>query len=40
MHLSFLEESLVEVILVLVIGTLLTLALTGFLMEKLLKDQK
>ena len=38
MHLSLLEENLVPVILVIIIGTLLTLALTGFVFEKLLKD--
>ena len=38
MHLSLLEENLVSVLLVIVIGTLLTLALTGYVMEKLLKD--
>ena len=37
MHLSLLEENLVPVLLVIIIGTLLTLALTGFLMEKLVK---
>ena len=36
-HLSLLEENLVPVLLVIIIGTLLTLALTGFLMEKLVK---
>jgi len=40
MHLSLLEENLVPVILVIIIGTLLTLALTGFVFEKLLKDYK
>lgn len=38
MHLSLLEENLVSVLLVIVFGTLLTLALTGYVMEKLLKD--
>ena len=38
MHLSILEENLVSVLLVIVFGTLLTLALTGYVMEKLLKD--
>jgi holin-like protein len=38
MHLSLLEENLVSVILIIIIGTLLTLALTGFVFEKLLKD--
>ena len=40
MHLSLLEENLVSVILIIIIGTLLTLALTGFVFEKLLKDYK
>ena len=39
MHLSLLEENLVPVILVIIIGTLLTLALTGFVFEKLFKDK-
>ena len=38
MHLSLLEENFVSVLLVIVFGTLLTLALTGYVMEKLLKD--
>ena len=38
MHLSLLEENLISVLLVIVFGTLLTLALTGYVMEKLLKD--
>ena len=38
MHLSLLEKNLVSVLLVIVFGTLLTLALTGYVMEKLLKD--
>jgi len=38
MHLSLLEENLVSVILIIIIGTLLTLALTGFVFERLLKD--
>ena len=38
MHLSLLEENLVSVLLVIVFGTLLTLALTGYVMEKLLND--
>ena len=37
MHLSLLEENLVPVLLVIIIGTLLTLAFTAFLMEKLIK---
>jgi holin-like protein len=42
MHLSLLEENLISVISIIILGTLLTLALTGFIMEKLLKenDQK
>ena len=39
MHLSFLEDSLVKVLLIIVTGTLITLALTGLLMEKLLKNK-
>lgn len=38
MHLSLLEENLVSVISIIVLGTLLTLALTGFIMEKFLKN--
>ena len=38
MHLSLLEENLVSVLLVIVFGTLLTLALTVYVMEKLLKN--
>jgi holin-like protein len=38
MHLSLLEENLISVISIIVLGTLLTLALTGFIMEKLLKN--
>ena len=37
MHLSLLEDNLVPVMLVIIIGTLLTLALTAFVMERLLK---
>ncbi|MDC0093746.1 CidA/LrgA family protein [Alphaproteobacteria bacterium] len=40
MHLSLLEENLVSVMLVIIIGTLLTLALTAFVMERLLKEDK
>ena len=40
MHLSLLEENLVPVMLVIIIGTLLTLALTAFVMDKLLKEDK
>ncbi|MDC1259950.1 CidA/LrgA family protein [Pseudomonadota bacterium] len=39
MHLSFLEGSLVKVLFIIVFGTLITLALTGLLMEKLLKNR-
>ena len=38
MHLSLLEENLISVTSIIVLGTLLTLALTGFIMEKLLKN--
>jgi len=37
MHLSLLEDNLVPVVLVIIIGTLLTLAVTAFVMERLLK---
>lgn len=37
MHLSLLEDNLVPVMLVIIIGTLLTLAVTAFVMERLLK---
>ena len=40
MHLSLLEENLVSVMLVVIIGTLLTLALTASVMDKLLKEDK
>jgi holin-like protein len=40
MHLSLLEENVVPVMLVIIIGTLLTLALTAFVMDKLLKEDK
>jgi holin-like protein len=39
MHLSFLEGSLTKVLFIIVFGTLITLALTGLLMEKLLKNK-
>ena len=39
MHLSFLEGSLVKVLFIIVFGTLITLAITGLLMEKLLKNK-
>ena len=38
MHLSLLEDNLVPVMLVIIIGTLLTLAVTAFVMERLLKE--
>ena len=38
MHLSLLEENLISVISIIVLGTLLTLALTGFIIEKFLKN--
>jgi holin-like protein len=38
MHLSLLENNLVPVMLVLIIGTLLTLAVTAFVMDRLLKE--
>ena len=38
MHLSLLEDNLVPVMLVLIIGTLLTLAVTAFVMDTLLKE--
>jgi len=38
MHLSLLEDNLVPVMLVLIIGTLLTLAFTAFVMDRLLKE--
>jgi len=39
MHLSFLEGTLVTVLFIIVFGTLITLAITGLLMEKLLKNK-
>ena len=39
MHLSFLEGSLVKVLFIIVFGTLITLTITGLLMEKLLKNK-
>jgi len=36
--LSLLEDNLVPVMLVIIIGTLLTLAVTAFVMDKLLKE--
>ena len=38
MHLSLLEDNLVPVMLVIIISTLLTLAVTAFVMDKLLKE--
>ena len=38
MHLSLLEDNLVPVMLVLIICTLLTLAVTAFVMDRLLKE--
>ena len=38
MHLSLLEDNLVPVRLVIIIGTLLTLAVTAFVMDRLLKE--
>ena len=40
MHLSFLEDNLVSVLLVIILGTLLTLGITGFIMEKILTKSK
>ena len=39
-HLSFLEDNLVSVLLVIILGTLLTLGITGFIMEKILTKTK
>jgi holin-like protein len=39
MHLSLLEDNLASVVLVIILGTLLTLALTGYVMEKILKKK-
>ena len=39
MHLSLLEDNLTSVVLVIILGTLLTLALTGFVMEKILRKK-
>ncbi|MBL6679160.1 MAG: CidA/LrgA family protein [Alphaproteobacteria bacterium] len=38
MHLTLLEENLISVITIIILGTLLTLAITGFIMERLLKE--
>ena len=42
MHLTLLEENLISVITIIILGTLLTLGISGFIMERLLKedDQK
>ena len=37
MHLSLLEDNLASVIFVIILGTLSTLALTGYIMEKILR---
>ena len=39
MHLSLLEDNLASVVLVIILGTLLTLALTGYVMEKILRKK-
>lgn len=39
MHLSLLEDNLALVVLVIILGTLLTLALTGYVMEKILRKK-
>ena len=39
MHLSLLEDNLASVIFVIILGTLSTLALTGYIMEKILKKK-
>ena len=39
MHLSLLEDNLASVVLVIILGTLLTLALTGYIMEKILRKK-
>lgn len=39
MHLSLIEENLVSVLFIIILGTLLTLALTGLIMEKLFQDK-
>jgi holin-like protein len=38
MHLTLLEENLISVITIIILGTLLTLAITGLIMERLLKE--
>ena len=39
MHLSLLEDNLASVIFVIILGTLSTLALTGYIMEKILRKK-
>ena len=39
MHLSLLEDNLASVVLVIILGTLLTLALTAYVMEKILRKK-
>lgn len=39
MHLSLLEDNLASVVLVIILGTLSTLALTGYIMEKILRKK-
>ena len=39
MHLSLLEDNLASVIFVIILGTLSTLALTGYVMEKILRKK-
>ena len=39
MHLSLLEDNLASVVFVIILGTLFTLALTGFVMEKILRKK-
>ena len=39
MHLSLLEDNLASVVFVIILGTLSTLALTGFIMEKILRKK-
>ena len=39
MHLSLLEDNLASVVFVIILGTLFTFALTGFVMEKILRKK-
>ena len=39
MHFSLLEDTLASVVLVIILGTLSTLALTGYIMEKILRKK-